>query len=86
LYRILVSRAQQRPRAALYPFGLRSPIPAFPLPLQPEDAEVVLDLQPLLNQVYERAGYDLVISYTQEPIPPLTEEDATWANQLVSGK
>ncbi|NJL49321.1 MAG: DUF4058 family protein, partial [Leptolyngbyaceae cyanobacterium SM2_5_2] len=34
LYRIVVSRAEQRPLAALYGFNLADPIPAFPLPLQ----------------------------------------------------
>jgi hypothetical protein len=32
-YRILVSRGRRRPRADLYAFGVREPIPAFPLPL-----------------------------------------------------
>lgn len=86
LYRIVVSAADQRPRAALYPFNLSSPIPAFPLPLHPEDSEVVVELQSLLDQIYERAGYDLAIDYTQKPVPPLSEEDAAWAHQLLKKK
>ncbi len=80
LYRILVSRADQRPKAALYAFNLSDPIPAFPVPLQPKDVEPLGDLQLLLNQVYDRASYDLVIDYTQEPVPPLQEADAVWAD------
>ncbi len=86
LYRILVSRADQRPRATLYPFNLSSPIPAFPFPLQPEDAEVILALQPLLDQVYDRASYDLAIDYTQNLVPPLANEEAMWVNALLKGK
>jgi hypothetical protein len=80
LYRILVSRAEQRPQATLYPFNLPNPIPVFPVPLRSEDTEPFLDLQSLLNQVYDRASYDLAIDYTQEPVPPLLEADAVWVN------
>jgi hypothetical protein len=43
-YRILVSRAEQRPRALLLPFSVRQPIPAFALPLYPGDTEPLVDL------------------------------------------
>jgi hypothetical protein len=57
-YRILVSRSETRPMADLYPFNLADSIPLFPLPLQEQDQEPVINLQLLLNQVYERSGYD----------------------------
>lgn len=79
-YRILVSRADRRPYADLYAFDMPSPIPSFSLPLQPGDAEPVLDLQFLLNEVYDLSGYDLAIAYSQEPVPPLSEADAAWAD------
>jgi hypothetical protein len=82
-YRILVSRSNRRPQAALYPFDLRQPIPTFPLPLQPEDAEPLIELQLILQGVYDRAGFDLAIDYAQEPVPPLTEADAAWAAELL---
>lgn len=72
LYRILVSRADRRPQAALYPFNLQRPIPAFPLPLKSDDTEILLELQPLLNQLYDRASYDLAIDYNKEPVPTTT--------------
>ena len=83
LYRILVSRADQRPKAALYAFNLPDPIPSLPIPLRREDAEPLVDLQSLLNQVYDRASYDLAIDYTQKPVPPLQDTDALWADQLL---
>lgn len=82
-YRILVSRADQRPRADLYPFNVRSPIPAFPLPLQSTDPAIVVDVQSLLEQLYERASYDLVIDYSQMPVPPLLQADTVWAEALL---
>ncbi|ASC70254.1 hypothetical protein XM38_011900 [Halomicronema hongdechloris C2206] len=86
LYRILISCADQRPRADLYPFDLRSQIPAFPLPLQPQDPEIIVELQPLLAQLYDRASYDLAIDYSQDPVPPLTGEDVAWANKLLRNR
>jgi hypothetical protein len=40
-YRIVVSRSQYRPQASIYPFGLRDPIPDFPIPLRPGETEPV---------------------------------------------
>ncbi|MEC4813124.1 MAG: DUF4058 family protein [Scytonema sp. PMC 1069.18] len=82
-YRLLVSRSEHRPKAELYPFGLQEAIPSFPLPLRREDTEPLIDLQALLHQVYDRAGFDLAIDYTREPVPPLLETDADWVNVLL---
>ena len=78
-YRILVSRAKQRPKADLYTFNIQNKIPEFPLPLRPEDTEPIIDLQTLLNNIYDVGSYDLKIDYTQKPVPELSEKDATWA-------
>ncbi|NEQ37656.1 MAG: DUF4058 family protein [Okeania sp. SIO3I5] len=79
-YQILVSRGKQRPRADLYAFNLQNQIPEFPLPLRPEDTEPIIDLQGLLTTIYDVGSYDLKIDYTQKPVPELSENDATWAN------
>ncbi len=69
-YRILVSRGNCRPRAELYVFDLQEQIPIFPLPLKAPDAEPLIDLHQLLDVAYDRAGYDVVIDYNREPVPP----------------
>lgn len=81
LYRILVSRVEQRPLAALYGFNLSDPIPPFPVPLQAEDPPIWVDLQDLVNGVYDRASYDLAIDYSQDPVPPLSTADVAWARE-----
>ena len=78
-YRFLVSRARTRPRAHLYPFSLRDPIPTFGLPLLPGDDEPPVELGAIFHALYERARYDLSLDYTQPPVPPIRDEDATWA-------
>lgn len=85
-YRILVSRGDRRPTADLYLFNLPNEIPKFTLPLRSEDVDPVVDLQALLNGVYDRAGYDYTIDYSREPVPALSEEDAAWADALLREK
>ncbi|MEC4813424.1 MAG: DUF4058 family protein [Scytonema sp. PMC 1069.18] len=82
-YRILVSRSDKRPEAELYPFNLRDPIPMFQLPLQPKDDEPIVNLYEVLEDVYEEAALELVIDYSQQPVPPVTEETFQWIQTLL---
>lgn len=82
-YRILVSRGYLRPLADLYIFNLPDTIPAFALPLPAPDAEPIVDLQGLLNGIYDRAACDMRIDYSAEPVPPLAESDAVWVDSLL---
>lgn len=84
-YGVLVCRYATRPRAMLYPFGVRDPIPMVPLPLEGEE-ELALPLQEIFASVYDRGGFDLVTDYTAEPVPPLPAEDAVWADALLRGE
>lgn len=81
-YRILICRGERRPTGELYAFGLRQPIPPVPIPLMLGEVEPILELQPLLDRVYEKGRYYLAIDYTQ---PPLSEEDTWWAEMLLIG-
>jgi hypothetical protein len=83
-YRILVSRGTSRPRARLYAFGVRHPIPPIPIPLLPKDPESSLDLNAVLHALYERARFDLVLDYSKPPVPALGEEDTAWAREILS--
>jgi hypothetical protein len=82
-YRILLSRAERRPQADLLPFNVRQPIPSFYLPLVPGDPEPVVDLNRLLHELYDRAGYDLRLNYRTEPDPALNQADSIWADALL---
>lgn len=84
-YRIVVSRSSERPRAELYGFNLQESIPSFPLPLKPEDPELAIDLQTIVDGVCERAGYYERIDYGQ-PVPPPTISKANkhWADALLA--
>lgn len=85
-YRILISRGDRRPQADLYAFNVPDPIPEFSLPLRFGDSEPNINLHSLLDQVYDRAGYSVVVDYSQEPIPPLSESATLWLNPLLQEK
>jgi hypothetical protein len=83
-YRIMVSRAAQRPKADLYGFNLSESIPSFPLPLKPDDVEPIVDLQAIVMGVYERAGYGDRIDYRQPvPAPSLSPSQQQWVDSLL---
>lgn len=82
-YRIIVSRSQHRPQAYIYPFGIRDPIPDFPIPLRPGEVEPALPLNQILHARYDKGAYDLAIDYSQPPDPPLPAAEAEWAKQVV---
>jgi hypothetical protein len=84
-YRILISRSAERPQAQLYGFNLRQSIPVIPIPLQSDVAEPLLDLFPLLNQVYDRARFELGIDYSAMPKPGVSTEDWDWIQKLAVG-
>jgi hypothetical protein len=65
---------------------VRDPIPSFRLPLLAPDQEPLLDVGAALREVYERGGVDLVLNYAAAPEPPLTGEDAAWADQLLRAR
>jgi hypothetical protein len=78
----IVSRAEQRPRAGAWPIRLRDRLPVIPVPLRQGDPDARLDLQEVLNRVYDAAGYQYYV-YDEEPVPALTPEDAAWSRQFV---
>ena len=78
-YFIVLSRAERRPVAEVWPLHLQDPLPVLPVPLLPPDPDVPLDLGRALATIYDRSGYDLRIDYTQSPpAPTLSVEDALW--------
>ena len=83
-YRILVSRSDERPDADLYGFNLQDTIPSFPVPLRWGEMEPVIDLQKLINEIYERARFDLAIDYSQPLKPALPPEQQTWAREVLT--
>jgi hypothetical protein len=61
---------------------LRERLPTIRVPLRRSDQPVLLDLQALIDQCYRNGRHD-DIDYTQPTLPPLSSEDAAWAESLL---
>lgn len=82
-YRVCVFRAERPTFREFYPIELREPLPIINIPLRPTDADAPLDLQALLNKVYEQGRYHLLIDYRQAPKPALPDDDLAWIDVIL---
>jgi len=84
-YLICVRRVQRPDEAELIHIRLDQPVPNFRIPLRPTDADIVLQLQPLLDDCYRRGRY-ASIDYSQPPRPSLSPPEDAWADELLRAK
>jgi hypothetical protein len=80
-YVVMVSRYQERPRVGLWAMKLRDRLPDIPIPLRFGEPDAALDLQSVLDGVYDSAGYAYYI-YEGTPSPPLHPDDAARAEGI----
>lgn len=85
-YMACVRWVVQPGKAEVFPMPLSRRLPAVKIPLRPEDAEVLLDLQPLVDQCYRNGGYEGTLDYAIDPDPPLLGADRDWADQWLYEK
>jgi hypothetical protein len=86
-YLVAVTRedAEDGRQFELYPIPLRRRLPVVKIPLRPTDRDALLPLQAILNEAYDRGGYD-VLDYRSDPQPRLEGPDAEWADALLREK
>lgn len=83
-YRATTRFASEPAAVYLRSFPLREPLPKLPIPLRRDDATVFLDVQPLVDAVYERGRCWQTVDYTKPPPEPaLAPEDAAWCDELL---
>jgi hypothetical protein len=70
-YILLVNRAQQGDEriSEIWPIALNEPLGYLPVPLLAPDPDILLDLDDIMQMVYQRGAYNRRIDYHQ-PIPP----------------
>ena len=84
-YCIMVSRAPERPRVRFWTVALQERLPVIPVPLRVPHRDASLDLQHILHQVYEGAGYEDYV-YQGRPSPRLRPDDEAWAREIVGSR
>jgi hypothetical protein len=80
-YTLLVAREERAPRCHVWPAFFDRPLPAIPVPLARPDRDITLELQPLIDVIYERGRYREEIDYSQPLTPPLSAEQSAWFQQ-----
>lgn len=85
-YMACVRRATRRDKAEVYPMPLWKPLPIVNVPLRPDDTDVPLNLQALIEQCYRNGAYDGTLNYTIDPDPPLLGVDRDWAEERLHEK
>jgi hypothetical protein len=83
-YYVGVYRASKHGECELYAIDLRESLPVIAIPLRPEDADVLLDLQPLIEHVYRSGRFP--IDYDDPCDPPLEGDDAAWARAFLDAR
>ena len=81
-YYAMVSRGDRRPNCEVYAWSVRESPPPLRLPLSAPDPDLMMDIQPILDHVYDRGRYGLLINYAHDALEaPLRDADLTWARQ-----
>jgi hypothetical protein len=84
-YGVYVRRASRPEHTEVHTVPLHERLPVVGVPLRETDSDVALDLQSLIERCYEKGRYRR-IDYTADPDPPLSPDDAEWADELLRAK
>ncbi len=83
---LVVARRASRPEIReLYANRLQGRLPRIAVPLREGDADIVTELQPVVDRVYAMGSYGSTIDYAKAADPPLADEAAAWARGVVAG-
>ena len=81
-YFVCVYRASEPGQREIYPIALRDRLPALRVPLRASDHDIALELQPLVDQAFERGRY-WKLDYHSNLQPPLSSQDAAWVDEVL---
>lgn len=81
-YHAYVARTERQPDCEVYTWTVRQAPPRIPIPLLARDPDVLIDLAPLFNAVFDRARYVRSIRYDGPLTTPFASEDHDWAEAL----
>lgn len=82
-YSVMLTRAKAN-QIELWPIGVQEKLPVIAIPLRTGVPDIPLDLGAVFTSIYDKAGYDLSLDYSQPPPPPIFD-DATrsWIDTLL---
>ncbi len=78
----IVSRSEDRPKADVYAWTLRDPLPSIAIPLAAPDPDLILPLAAPYATAYERSRYGLILHYERPLDLKVSAEDRAWAEAV----
>ena len=84
-YYAIVARGPRRPVAEVYRWTVRDPLPRLPIPLREPDPDVPIDLEALVNRVYDLGRYARTLRHAA-PLPEtasLAPDDRAWVETFL---
>jgi hypothetical protein len=85
-YVVCLHRGGWGNRFHAWPVPLPDRLPRFAVPLLDGDADLVVDLQSLVDRCYEAGQFERRLDYRQKCPPPLTKKRAAWIDQVLREK
>jgi len=82
---VCIRRAYRPDQAEIISVALEQAVPNFRIPLRHTDPDIVLRIQPLLDDCYRRGRY-ASIDYSQPARPKLDDKAAAWASELIGSR
>jgi len=80
-YTLLVCRRRSAPTCRVWKAHWQHRLPAIPVPLAGTDPDMQLDLQPLLDGIYELGRYSERLDYKRKLTPPFKPAERAWLRE-----
>ena len=84
-YTLLVARARAQ-LCRVWRAHYRRPLPLVPVPLAKPDSDIPVDLQPMIDEIYQRFRYLRSIDYNKPLTPPLDAAETGWLKQQLQAR
>lgn len=81
-YLVCIRRVTRPNEIEAFPISLAARLPQIPIPLRPNDAEIQLDLQALIDLAYQEGQHDS-LDYSSPLDPPLSPAEAELAERVL---
>lgn len=85
-YFAFIARAEERWKCQVYPWSLRQPLPALPIPLRAPDPDIWVDMQAVFNMAFERGRFAKSLPYDRPPPIPLGPQDQAWVRERLQNR
>ena len=85
-YLVCLAPAPNHIQRIVWPRSLKERLPRIRVPLEQNEPDIILNLQPLFDRVYDDGAFARRVDYAREPAVALKSADDQWAKQFLREK